>query len=274
MAIKSILVLLSGGADDAAPVSAAFALAQRFAAHLEVLHVRPDPNAVAPFIGEGASGTMVQEMIDAASRDAAARERKAVALFEDARAKAPQANAEWRVETGREADAAVRRGRLVDLIVAPRPAEEVEGQVTVEALLFDSGRPVLLMPPAPPSGIGSRIVIGWNGSGPAARAVAEARPFLAEADHVQVIAVRNSGAGDVDADELVQALAWRGVSAKGAMIESGDGVGTALRRACESGSADLLVMGAYGHSRLRELVLGGATLEIIRRGDVPVLMAH
>lgn len=274
MAIKSILVLLSGGADDAAPMSTAFALAQRFAAHLVVLHVRADPNAVVPFIGEGASGTMVQEMIDAATRDAAAREAKAAALFEDARAKAPQATAEWRVETGRGADIAVRHGRLVDLIVAPRPAEEADGQLTVEALLFDSGRPVLLVPPAPPPGIGSRIVVGWNSSGPAARAVAEAQPFLAEADHVQVIAVKNSGAGHADADELVRALAWRGVSAKGGTIETGDGVGTVLRQACESGSADLLVMGAYGHSRLRELVLGGATLEIIRHAGVPVLMAH
>ena len=104
--------------------------------------------------------------------------------------------------------------------------------------------------------------------------MAEARPFLAEADHVQVIAVMNSGARHADADELVRALAWRGVSAEGATIESGDGVGTVLRQVCESGSADLLVMGAYGHSRLRELVLGGATLEIIKHARVPVLMAH
>jgi nucleotide-binding universal stress UspA family protein len=144
----------------------------------------------------------------------------------------------------------------------------------LNAVLFDTGRPVLLLPRKPVPGIGVRVAIAWNGSAQAARAVMAALPFFRAARQITILS-----AGPVNPyaspDGLVTYLSRHDVQATAKRLEPEPAaIGSALLEHCRLLQADLLVMGAYGHSRLREMILGGATREILANAELPVLMIH
>jgi nucleotide-binding universal stress UspA family protein len=146
-----------------------------------------------------------------------------------------------------------------------------------EQIVLSSGRPVLIVPYAARfQGIGDRVLLAWNGSREAARAVNDALPFLVKASSVTVLTVKPEAArAETPNVDIVSHLARHGVQAEAAHTGATDiGVGVALLNHATEVCADLMVMGAYGHSRLRELVLGGATRSVLRRMTVPVLMSY
>lgn len=144
---------------------------------------------------------------------------------------------------------------------------------TIDAALFDTGRPVLVAPPAAPLQIGRKIAIAWNGSSQAARAVAFSLPFLERAEQVTIL-VGSGQDSHTPGTALAAYLERHGIRAAVEGFDVAGSVGkSVLERAGELG-ADLIVMGAYGHSRLREMILGGATREILASATLPVLMAH
>ncbi len=208
MTIKTILVPLRGLDEDAPALTVAIQLAGEFSSHIEAIHPRPDPKTIVPYIGDAASGTLIQDIMDAAARDAAEQSERAKALFERlgaavARAESPQdagPSINWREVVGDVNDVVARRGRLFDLVVCARPqsADDIEAQMLVEAILFNSGRPVLLVPPQPPASVGDCIAIGWNDSAPAARAIADAAPFLSRASRVSVLCIGKAGTAPAD----------------------------------------------------------------------------
>lgn len=273
--IKTILVLNDGGAAREATLSAGLALARAFAAHLEVLHVRADPETMVPVVGEAMTGAMVEQMMEAMARTVEARAGRARASF-DALCQPSGLSVAWREVTGREPEALAGAGRLADLLVVGRPGGESESPMaaTLDAGLFDTGRPVLVAPPKPLSSIGDRIALAWNGSAQAARVVAAALPFMRRATKVTVL----TGGGEdrkAPAAQLLPYLARHSIVAEQHGFDHGHGpMGKALLAEATRLGADLLVMGAYGHSRLREMILGGATREVLDKSDLPVLMAH
>jgi len=284
--IKNILVPVAGTDDDQVALDLAIDLARRASAHVEVLHTRADPKSVIPFVGEGGSAAMVQDMIDSAARDAEQRAARARLAFDSAAAGLPVtdepgtadgASVDWHEATGREAHWVVRRGRLADLVVAARPTDpdDIEQAVMLEAALFDSGRAVLLAPPQLPAQTGTKVAIAWNGSAQAARAVGEAMPFLRAAEEVIVLTVEEGGELPDDPEALAASLAWRGVPATVHSVKSADGgTGATVLDEAQRLGCDLVVMGAYGHSRLREMVLGGATRQALTATALPILMSH
>jgi nucleotide-binding universal stress UspA family protein len=285
-AFKTILVPLDDAALAAPPLSVAFRLADRFAAHVTALHVKPDPTLVVPLVGEGMSGAMVEEMLSMAERQAAERAAEIKAVY-DAQCQAhdvvaaqvpPAATATtaWLERTGREEEQIAWLGRLADVIVMARPADPAEatGQA-LNAALMDSGRPLLVAPPGDgPATIGDHVAIAWNGSAEAAQAVAHAMPLLAQAKTVTILTApehhRHTGA----ADELAQSLAWHGIETTVRPIADMSHAGPALLAECQAVGADLLVMGAYSHSRLRQMILGGVTRHVLGHAVLPVFMCH
>ena len=169
------------------------------------------------------------------------------------------------------------RARAYDLTILPKYGQP-EIRSIAEGLLFDSGRPVLLLPPG--RGAGDRfdsVAIGWDGSRAAARALADALPVCAQAGTVELVAV--TGEKELEAgaalSDVVRHLATHGIDARAAEVPAqGLGAGSALLRHCERAGANLLVMGAYGHSRFREFVLGGATRSVLADAALPVLLSH
>lgn len=272
--IKTVLALADGSPECETILAAAVDLSLRFAAHLDVLHVRPDEAGLIPYTGEGMSAAMIEEIIEAGRRAADERAANAKAAFE--RVNTAGLSTSWHVATGPEAEIAAATGRLSDLIVIGQRDDpgEMSWRTTLDAILFDTGRPVLILPTKPLPAVGNSVTVAWNGSSQAASAVAAALPFLRLAKQVTILT-----AGPVNpyasTESLIDYLARHDVQAATKTFEPGSApLGNALLDQCRMSQSDLLVMGAYGHSRLREMILGGATREVLANADLPVLMAH
>jgi nucleotide-binding universal stress UspA family protein len=287
---KTILVPISDAESGACALDSALSLAARFGGHVAALHVRPDPTQAVPLVGEGMSGAMVEEMINLAEAEGGRRAALARAAFDAACARlgavratsapAEGATAEWIELVGREEDQVAWRGRLSDLIALARPGgdEELPSKLTLDAALFGSGRPLLLCPPESPSpGFGRSVAIAWNGSAEASRAVGWAMPLLREAGRVTILSVSDHGTDPVEAPAgaLAGYLAWHGVAAEIHLTQASNShAGEELLRQAGACGADLLVMGAYTHSRLRQLILGGVTRHVVAHAPLHCLLCH
>lgn len=215
-----------------------------------------------------------------AARQGEARE---AALSEHARfeelAKAAGLSHEGRVvatPAGLTTDPVVAFARLRDLTVVPSAADGVAREELVQALVFETGRPVLLMPQDDGAAVSfDRIVVAWDFGRAAARALGDALPLLRKAASVRIVTVINDKAmpEGTTGKELIAHLSRNGVEAGFEQVERGGrSIGAALDAACSG--ADLLVMGAFGHSRIRDFFLGGATRHVLSNPRLPTLLSH
>ncbi|MFD2057960.1 universal stress protein [Mesorhizobium calcicola] len=174
-------------------------------------------------------------------------------------------------------DVAANHFRYFDIcLVGWAPANQT-ARMIAEAILFSSGRPTLLLPDSTDVEVLGHVVIAWDGSRVAARAVADARAFLERASMVTIVTVTDEKPlpGQDIGERLAQGLRTRGLVAEAASIQAGDrSIGTALQEHALKIGGNLLVMGGYGHSRVRDFVLGGATEGILADMRLPVLLSH
>ena len=184
----------------------------------------------------------------------------------------------WLVASGRPLVSLSQRSRYADLTVVcqSRPEDQGAGDSLVDDLIMASGRPILVVPYiGAPAEVGRKVFIAWNGTREAARAVSDAMPLLETADNIEVFAVEPRGIGDLPGTDVAEHLARHGLKTNVAKTEGLDiEVGDVLLNQAADSAADLMVMGAYGLSRMRELVLGGATRHILEHMTVPVLLSH
>lgn len=289
MTLGVILAVVDGGAGSEAVVTAALSLGRGFGAHVELLHVEAEARDAMPVLGESISGAMVQQTIDTLVADAKHRAAEAERLYarhcvaaglaltdEGASPAAGSFTVGFNHVLGREADEVSRRGRLVDLVIVARPAPDADSGYSpaLEAGMFETGRPVLMVPPSLPESFAGRIAVAWNGSREASRAAAAVVPILRKAEQVVVLTAQDGWVG-AKPSEMARYLGHHGIEAKTWAFTPGSGAvgGALLNQAAEAGAGSL-VMGAYGHSRLRELVLGGATRSVVASAEIPVFMAH
>lgn len=274
MSYKTILVHVDSGRRSAARIELAIALARRFDAHVVGLNVQP----LVRFPPNLAGDPMIVEYQErAAAQEAAAAE----ALFRTATVAAGLAGAEWRLDEDGLIDTILCHARHADLLVLGQrdPSESwMAGPDFTAEVLLAAGRPVLVVPYAGHfADVGARVLVAWNASREAARAVTDAIPLLREAAVVRVISInpRRDRHGDLPGADIGLYLARHGVRVE---VSKDDAVsidiGNELLSRAADFEADLIVMGAYGHSRLRELVMGGATRTIINSMTVPVLLSH
>lgn len=286
MPIRIIMVPLSGQEGAAASLEAAFLVGRMFDAHVEALHVTLDPRDSVAYMAEGMTSNMIQDIMNTVESEGRQRLDRARAQFDalcatyDAPVPADRAakgfGASFANAVGREEEIISRRGRLTDLIVAGRSdSSGSSARTTLEIALLETGRPVLVAPPKAPAGFGKSVAIAWNGSAEAARAVGAGLPFLRAAERVGVLVVPEGARSGVPAGDLINYLACHGIDASASAIDASEAkIAQALMAAAAAGGIDMLVMGAYTHSRLRHLIFGGATSGILAHGDIPVLMQH
>jgi nucleotide-binding universal stress UspA family protein len=286
MSIKIILTPLFGDDADTAAAQAAFAVGRRFGAHVGGLFVRIDPLDTIPIVGEGVSPGIIDDLTHAADAEMDRRSATAKGHFETARSAAGVAladkppapggpSAHWTEVTGRRDEDIPRRARLADLVVfGVQPADSPELGGAIESTLVGCGRPVLLAPKGVAT-LGERVAIAWNGSAEAARALASALPFVEAASAVHILAAESGGTRFDMTEDLADYLAWRGIACeRQAVVADDEAVGAALLRVAGEAGADMMIMGGYGRSRLRELVLGGGTRHVLTHAQMPVLLAH
>lgn len=274
--LKDILVHVDTGKHAPARLAVGLELAARFDAHLIGLHVKHHPH-VPQFI----LSQLGPEVVEAQRRHANEAAEEARQLFEG-KAKAAGVKFEWRAVGGHLVDVMCLHAKYADLIIAGQvdpELEAVEGEnELIDHLVLDAGRPVLVTPYIDNvKTLGTNIMVAWNGSREATRAVADSMPFLTRAKKVHVLSVNPDDAehGDIPGADISLHLARHGVNADAqhVTVDNVDPGNLLLSRAADE-NADLIVMGAYGRSRLRELVLGGVTRHILRHMTVPVLMSH
>jgi nucleotide-binding universal stress UspA family protein len=280
MGIRDIIVHLDATAPSAARLDLAAALARKHDAHLTGLAVIEI--ALPPIASPDGGGAALGPLLDAMRRDALAEAEGLRASFE-ATLQRTGTRGGWVQVEGMTAEQVAVHGRHADLIVLgqdqPDGATPTAAAV-IEAALFSSGRPVLVVPHAGRfDGVGRRAILGWNARREAARALHDALPLLVGGEGAMVLTVDAEpgadGHGEQPGADIARHLERHGVrvTVENATSDGLDVADLMLNRATES-AADLLVIGAYGHSRLRELVLGGVTRSILRQMTLPVLMSH
>jgi nucleotide-binding universal stress UspA family protein len=273
MSYKTILVHLDDRARRAERLQVGFNLAASFDAHLVGLFALDAAYIPSYALAEG--GSVMQEIERRRRREAAVQ---AESEFRQAERRA-DGKSEWRLSVDGALAAVRLNARYADLVIAGQP-ESGDGLARAYAgeLVLSVGRPVLFVPYAGRfPDVGKRILVAWNASREAARAVSDALPLLERAESVELVAFDPASAdhGEVAGADVALYLARHGVKASAARQSApGLDIGSQiLSRAADTG-ADLVVMGGYGHSRLRELVLGGATRSMLEAMTVPVLMSH
>lgn len=276
MSLKDILVHISHGPHVEARLTTAIALAAAQDSHLIGVFPLSHPQ-IPGYIRMQIAEDVLQHQADIVTSEAMAAGR----MFEE-RTERAGVKSEWRCTHGDTVPVLSLHTRVCDLAVVSQrdttTEEAPEGATMPDELILGVGRPVLVVPCVGsfPT-VGERVTVAWDGSRLAARAVHDAMPILERARRVMVVSINpvTKSENDVPEADICIHLARHGVNVEAREIFAEDiGAGEALLSAASEDGSDLLVMGAYGHARWREVVLGGATRHILRHMTLPVLMSH
>lgn len=288
--IKTLLAPFYGDEKELPALEAAFIIGKRFNAHINCLHVSPK---VTPFFyGDAMAPVDVYEDMNIAiGKELKEQAKRAQIWFENTASKydvsvtnrlqpdQKQATASWHHETDTEADKAIAHaGKLADIIIVSRVITEQHESYrsAIVAALFETGRSVIIMPTGKmPETIGENIAIAWDATPPASHAVAMARPFLTTANKVRIITVNEDGKDGPLAQDLAIYLLVHNIKSDHISVDEGSlSVGTALMEEAKKQGADMIVMGAFSHNRIRQMVMGGATSFMLDHAELPVFMMH
>lgn len=284
--MKRIFVPLLGELGDRAALDAAAKLLGATGGYVDARVLRRDPRDVLPVVGEGFGAAMIDEVMTAAEEGSVELAAKAKKTFD-----------EWAAASGASVGAApgaaglsasygelvgpvpgieVAVERVSDVVICGRAPRDVspDRAALLEVAVMEAGRPVIVVPDAELQSIATTILVAWNGSAEAARAVSMSMPLLSRAQRVVVVTVDD---GDVKAepDSLADTLRANGVQAD-AVVAKMDKAGVAATLEVEASKqkADLILIGAYSHSRVREFVMGGVTDDVLTDGSVPMMLAR
>lgn len=275
--IRDVMVRLDGTVADDLRLSAAAEIARRFEGHVTglFLNILPPPlPADAEGVATAQTALLVEEARAAGDAVAQLLTARLVKL------ETPVAIRRFDIFSDQIAKVSAREARTADTFIALRPSGVPdEPKHIVDGVLLGSGRHLFLVPPFERRAIGwAQALVGWNGSREAARALAEALPYLKLARSVRVCVVDDRppvGEQALLGTDAKRLLQHHGINATVCHIKSRKGeVAATLIAEASSQDADLLVLGAYGHSRLREWLLGGVTREVLHHATVPLLLAH
>jgi nucleotide-binding universal stress UspA family protein len=275
--IKDLVVNLTVGESHGPAGDYAVSVAEAFGAHVAAIAFAHDPVVPATLMGG-----IPADFIESQRAEAEAAASAAIARFEEA-ARRAGVSAESRLLAASIAEGSDQFGRMVrrfDLAVVGQaePGKAMADELIAETALFQSGRPVLLVPYIQKSGLKlGKMLVCWDGSRAAARAAADAMPFLTRAEAIQVLIVagERGKSDEIPGADIGHHLARHGlkVDVKRIVATESDVANTILSYVADA-SADFIVMGGYGHSRLREFILGGVTRGILEAMTVPTLMSH
>jgi len=290
--LKTILVAMTGFDSDRVALETAFLAGRPFEAHLQCLHIRPGPGQlVSRIAATDMPGAINDEVFEALRQEDNTRTEAARRSYDEFRerrgvpiAETPPGpkgvTAAWEERLGDDIEETIAQARFHDLVVCARaPNSSGLSLGAIGAVLIGCGRPVLLAPSHAPENLAPTIAIAWKESAEAARAVTASMPLLQKASRIFVLAAaegnRNPNEMVESAERLRNQLRWHGlvVEARG-VVQGGREAPDAVMETARDLGADMMVMGGYGHSRIRELVLGGFTRHVIREASLPILMFH
>ena len=288
---KTILVPVRGDGGDRASLGTALAVATLFGGHIDVAHIQSVVPSLVPATGPNSaqliSGLQYVSALRECDKDRRLHARRQFRQFCAAAkiqgvGKHPPAkgsvSAAWTDHEGNEVDQIIRMAHRHDLIVLRAVPEGNGGFSPDEAgeIILSRGGPVMLAPPHPPSEIAHTIAIAWKNTPEAASALGAAMPFLYRADKIFVVSVADADhPADPSVDDIVVRLRWHGLNAVADRITAKQSLPTAcLMKRIEALGADMVIMGAYGRSRIRELIFGSFTKQVLSGASLPILLSH
>jgi nucleotide-binding universal stress UspA family protein len=275
--IKDLVVNLTGGETRDVAAEYAVSMAQTYGAHVVGVAF-----VYEPVIPGSLLGGIPADLIEVQREENAKAAKAAVANFE-AGARAVGVSAETRLLDASVAGASDLFGRIarrfdIAVIGQAKPEQGVSEELLIEGALFGSGRPVIIVPQSQTQPIKlDAMMVCWDGSRPAARAIADAIPLMARAKTVEIVVVtgERDKSGEITGANMKRHLARHGITVEIKRIGADNAdVQNAILQHAAATRADFIVMGGYGHSRLREFILGGVTRSILKSMQVPVLMSH
>lgn len=273
MAIRDILVHIDNQDTSETILRIAIALAEELGAHLTALYIK-NPIEYPVY----ADVTIPQSVFDQAEEFEQEKLEAAKAKFEHI-VHGIRIHAEWKQEEGRTTSKLIEHSACCDLLVVGQSAPSNRGDLdenVADRVVLESGRPILVIPYNATDNVDfDRVVIAWNGKKEAVRAIHDAMPVLERARKVSIVSVTASADDDVPCADVAKHLARHGVNV---VVEQTDedivDVGHWLQSQINANKANLVVMGAYGHSRYREIIFGGVTRHMLRNMPIPCLMSH
>jgi len=281
--MSTILVPFSDDDRAEAALQTAIMIARTFDSHVEGLHAWRTPQIIA---GEGVvfPSESLARLTDESKQFAASAHQRFDAVikaenipYREIGAAANGVSCSWREGEGVESEIIGDYGRLFNVIVMGRNemGTSVDWKATLEAALFESGRPVILAAAKPPPTVGQHIVIAWNGATETARTIAVAMPVLRKAARVTVLTVEGGFVPGPSAEDVARHLGRNGIDTTTMTAAPGRrSIGDAMVDEAATAGADMLLKGAFTNSRLRQMIFGGATRDIINNSVLPVLMAR
>lgn len=289
MTIKSILCIFGGLQSELNALSTALVLGKAHAAQIRMLHVSSEPSAYVGLYGEGVfvSGEIIaavekenKERLNKAKQYVTSFAAKHHVPLDQPDAPAHHASARFTHLVGLVDATIAREGRISDLIVLGGVDDKATHDYITPAL-FDTGRPVLVMPPThgdmPRDWNDKTVAVAWDGSLQASRALYNALPLIRNAEKVIVLTAQETGkAFDLEAEcGIMGYLRAHGIHGQGIVVATGQrALPESLLARAKDLKADLMVMGAYGHSQFREMILGGVTEHMLQKADIPLLLSH
>lgn len=294
MVMTTVMVLVESSPQGRCAIQAAFLAARPDGGHVVGIYpVPPSERLTAETIyfsrsSLGGSGQDVGEMLERAERKGGAGAEAGRLLFEEI---AAEMNAElleqppnpgvltayFKTLSAGHPEEVAELGRIFDMVVVRQPRDDPNHRVRnfLRAVLFQAGRPILVVPPNELSTLGKRPLIAWNGSALSARAAAIARNFFGGASEVGILSIKTKDWSGPSAQDLADYVAWHNLSATVIEVEHGGlRLSDILFREAANFNADLLVMGAYSQSPFRESLTGGITNHVLSHTEFPVLMTH
>lgn len=291
---KSILVQVNGTETDEVALATALQAARLFGSHIECLRVRMDTGAM---IGMAAGVSMapagaIAETFDLLKKDDESFTAQARRTFDDfcrnegiaimdKPSGADSVSASWSERRGDAASEIVARGRFNDLVVVSRKSKNFIGLTPSElgAIVLDCGRPIIIAGPQAPERITGKIAIAWKDTAEAARVITASTPLLSRASRVTVLSANEDGDDGLNcvecAGHIANSLRWHKCTVDVKLLIPGSRkISDTILEGAQEANAAFLIAGAYGHSRLRELVFGGFTQHLLERAPLPVLLFH
>lgn len=283
MTLRTIFVPTASKLDLIGPLDAALSIARPLCAHIDVLYVMQSAVAVLSQFPETAR-VLDADLIERESREMATRTKDRFHEWcsQNGLGHTPEHHllgstfARWKEEEQELQPAVARAGRLADIIVVSRPEiSNVQSSQCFDAAVFASGRPTLIASKSAQGNPLRHVLIAWNGSLEATHAISSGIDVLHAAEQVSIFSVSEDAEASAPGLELADALRWHGVESTVLQNSHGaESIGESLLGTARRHHASLILMGAYTHSRIREMLLGGVTRHVLRRCDLPVMMAH
>jgi len=290
---RNILLPLNGHGDIDAALHLGLLYAETFGCHLSAVYVGDDPNETAALAGEGLSSAMIDEMMAAAEHESEHRVLQVRHSFDRFLAEhsivrreatpptslpeGSRVSASLEFLTDEEYEAITWRARLSDMTLMPHltAKDDPRSSEILHAILFDSGRPLVVAPPQRPAHAGRRICIAWNGTAEASASLRAILPWAKRAEHVEVLTSPEYQRRGPQGDKVLDYLALHGIRSSHSVFHPLDrDLGAGLLASCAEHGADMLAMGAYSHSRLRQMIIGGVTRHILEKAPIAVLMSR